>query len=329
MSVFLKSFKRSIQIKFVFGICPFILNKSNTKVHSTHKTVIYTSFFILVAFAAYLYPFHIALKVFRVVENTSTYNSNLTIEHTLVLINFLVSATLSLKNRHRHKEVIESVSAIYDQVQSRLPTEDRCSNFTRLHITDMLYVFVHFCYPLTNLWFTPDRERVPIMVAFFVLLSFVLTNMLGIVVHIQDMMIIVSDSLSKQSDLCLDLTSDLSAETIQVLDQANDTMMKLRRCFGGHLLLIAMNDIMIITNMLLFNIRRVVFVEECYSLSELHFFTAFILPHLVKNLRLAFVCKRFDRSFSKLQNSILLKTFHLENNSKSIAGNFNDFVSVY
>lgn len=304
MSLFLRHFKRSLQLKLIFGACPFVVDPQNTHVFCTQGSTIYTAILTLGVTAVYSYLLYKALICFETEENTTTRNLNITIKHNFNFAVFVVLLTLSLRNRHQHVQIVNLLAIIFDRIHKALPQTNQSKQYRRLHAANVVYVLAFFSCPVSKLFFLEanETECVLDMIPFFILFGYVLSNMLTAIVHIQDVVIVICNSIDGYCGLSPPGPTD---ETVRLLDDLYDLTRRLNKCFGCHLLLTSLNGITFMAGMLLVNIRRIVFDDHCYTWFEVYFFSIFILPHVVKTLIQALVFDRLERKLSELEQFLL------------------------
>lgn len=306
MSLFLSHFHKSFRYKFIFGACPFAVDNRNAKVICSRKVTIYTSILTLSLAAVYSRSMYKALICFEIDENTTTQNLNITIKHNVNFAVFVAFLSLSLRNRQRHVQLLNSLMVIYDRIHTINFRRNQSQPYSRLHVVNLLYVIAFFSCPITKICFleTNEVECVCDIIPFFILFGFIISNMLIVIVHIQDLVIVMCNIIDTHCDQC-SLSERLTDETVCLLDDLYELTRRLSKCFGSHLLLTSLNEITIVANMLLINIRQIVFNDKCYTWYEVCFFSTFILPHIIKNIVQALVFERLERKMSKLEQFLL------------------------
>lgn len=292
MNNFLYSNRWSVHIKLLLGICPFIVDANNTRVLSTTATASYQILYIVMLVCVYPVPAYHAYLLFSQETQSTSRKTTIAIEHLTIMSAVLSMLIVSLRNRKCHTALINALSALYNQVQSETPrTELR--NFQRLHIRNVLYVLAFFSVPASNiLVFNGNVHFTPLIVAFYLLYIFVMTNALILIVHIQDIAIVLTDLFR----MCLrSERMDISWANVAALNSACDLTVAFGECFGKQLLLNAIKDVVVMINMIFYNIREMIFVQFDMSVDEMYNMVTFVGPIVVKNFILAYVIDRLEQ----------------------------------
>lgn len=321
MSLFLTTFLRSFECKFILTICPFIVNTKKSRVSCTTSSNMYTILHMLVIGTGFLYCIIGVSSTFRLPGYTTTRTMNELFTHFVIFSVFLSCSVLSFTTRKQHADIIGSISSIFDTTFCEYPSTH---NYTRLHVANLVYILWYFIFPFTILLLLTfvQWENAIAMILYLVICCYISAYMLLILVHIQDLVIVICDiSDTYCNRLSAELVPNpLASDAVGVYDQLCDLMVNINGCFGVHLMLIAVHDVMLITNMLMFLIQILIWENGVWL--RFQGILVYLIPVIVKNVVQFNILGRLDSTIYELHLALMnriskLEPFEFEDNINS------------
>lgn len=297
MSLYLRTFAGSLRSSFVFGICPFVVDAKCTRLYRTKASDNYTLIYIIIICGAYVLSLLGALKLFFTVSSTHTFSELLT--HCTITITFVGTMLLNYATRAQHKRLIESLRSMFDaHFRHRQPKD---GFYKRLHALNIVCSLVYFLMPASNILLQWDATVAP----FYFLFSWIAVNLLQLVVHVQNLALVWRDVSDRLTDRLRTGSPTMRLDAIDDADRLGALVGQLNACFGAQLLLMTISDCSILTNMLLSNVRRVVFETGRCQWLEVYYYLCFLLPHYAKVACLCTVVGGVRGSWRQLQAALL------------------------
>lgn len=303
MHTFLSVFKRSIQLKSILGVCPFVVDTRQQCVRLSAYSTVYTIIYISLLFIIYPPWLYTTLRQFEgVVRASSTRNLTASLDHLAIATVYFAMLAMSLKNRRRHAALLNALNTVHGRIQSAV----RYSTYRRLHVRNMCFTAVYLACPVLNGIFH-DQYGLDVK-AFYMLFSLVITSVLVAMLHIQDIAIVLCDGI----DCCLrGLAGDqaidgMSADSMFVLSDLYDLQSEFGRCFGSQLLLNTVKDLFMVTIMLYYVIANLVFDIESSVYENAYLLAVFVVPVVAKNGLLIVVIDRLENQVNICLTIVLL-----------------------
>lgn len=292
-SPFHTTFDRSFRLKYLFLICPF-------SVHSNHTAPIrlYATLHILGFAVAFVVSFSTMLPFFLGNGKSITIGLNQMLSNAYVCGVLLASQLQSVARRHRHLAVIRQIGRLFDSIAgvARMPAR----NYRRLIATNALLALANFVVIATMSLALEMKEWC--IIPYQALFAYVMTYMLGIVLHVQDLLIIVGDIGDAYSDGLRRAAAgpELRSKVLAVLDQLGDVMRGINACFGVHLGLVLLQDVLVMANCFLYVVELVLTLGEQRVWFKGYYMVSFVLPMLVRMVVQSAICGRVGGKIDRL-----------------------------
>lgn len=304
----------------MLGICPFALDDQ----HGAHLSLSTTAFTVAnVLLHLVIYFILVSSAMSKFPEYSATQTVTVVFEHLVFGIVHIVMLVKAFLDRARHVALVNALDRLHAMSVSGASRQ----SYTGHQVRNAIIGVVYLCVPMSNIFIPDGHQRSLPVQLFYVICCFVLTNVMVFIMHIQDIATVLSDSI----DGCLLADHDgslyeRSAGSMNTLSDLCDLLDDFQVCFGCHLLLNMVNDLIMITSMLFYSIADCTFAQ-CNILEQLYYMGVYVLPVVVKHMRLVSVIRRLEQQMANVRIVVLATARREWRSDDCIASDWSDGVS--
>lgn len=291
MSSFLKAFGGSLTIKKIVGICPFVITKK--RVHTTTGSTTYAILYLSVNIVLYTIFANLVNDNYTKIKNLSF--TALLLYHldavTVGVANMLM-LFFSISHRQTHVELLNQIERLHNHMRYTGPGKNG-PNYSKLHIYNACFTVVCFGFSISNLFVFKELDNTLQSNVFFFIFTCASLNIMSFMLHAQDIVIVLMRSI----DNCFSIQDgmmDISTENMHLISDLYTALEYFNQCYGVHILLNIMHDILILANLMFYVIEQYAFVKFKMTFIEWYELGANAAPVFVKNVILFSVMDRIN-----------------------------------
>lgn len=295
--LFLKHYKYSLFILFLFGVCPFVVHSSNKRVICTRFTWMYSILIYVTISISITCVFFVVFMEDDIMENfKNTDRIASFMEFFIVILVFVLTFALAILKSTVHLALINRLHELVSNLS--LQPECSCCNMKnvllRIAWKNIFTIFVYASFNSLGFFWFEDRRDASIIILYFLCGWGVLSAALAIL-HVKDVCDIVLHlsahtrkayiGNSKTSVIGIRKSSKVNSSFVfgfKMLMELHQIKDSLNNCFGAQILFGELKDFLITTTTIYYLISATVFAQIRPSWNQFIYTLIFIIPPVLK-----------------------------------------------
>lgn len=297
MNAVIRSFRRSFQLKFLLGMCPFETDFSSQRVYLSSRSLIYTISYAIIHLMTYL--------ILSFLRRHETDESNTTRNIVRLVVNlvpgtaFILMLALSIKHRRRHVLLINCLDKICRRMYATARSP-KVKSYSKLHLRNLLVFICIFGCPILDMMFYYEKPTF-LAKANYIHFIVVFTHIMVAMLHSQDIATVLVDAIE-----CLINGDNLTENVHAIADLCNMTYCY-QKCFGSQLLISTMIDLLLITVTWFFLCVQIAFVQGDRFFEECFRVIVYIVTIFGKNWLVVGVIDRLENLVENVDMELITK----------------------
>lgn len=301
MKLFLKQYERTLQIRRVFGLCPFSISTGKQFVRSCPIPTIYT--FVLFAFYVAIYPcvtfYAVLLKESGGISGTRTVAA--LAEQVIVAVSFTLLLGASLLYRREHCAFLNRLARLYDRWMPADGIDGAVNrNIERLTAVNagLVAVFAIECIGSNVLWYERGWFARWGTFAYHAMFPVVLATELMAVQHVRDAVLLLGDAFDRCAARMRATAKDAGEDLCEMgafaahLDALKTDF---QRCFGVWIVIFQFKDFLFLTSVIFYSLVEFLLEVDPYVIDVAFFVGTPAVSVILRNVLLVLAADRLER----------------------------------